>query len=265
MAEKWIGSGGDMTITQTKPSLHADGTCNKFDPLNWGDPENPTAPCGDYFPTVYARGGLRIQAGGVGQGVLLPAVEVPVEGRVAGDLDALEGRDGPGHLDHGGLLARGSEDLLEGLRVLRVGAHDLENRFVGFEAHLHLLPRMMLRVLTRIHVELDLVSYQIVIGTEPVLVFPVLPGFVLEPGEPGGRSKSCPISAAIAVYDVSTAGTCSYRYQNSSAISPSGAFEALASIEWVISTSDPAFDVSSIRTWSTFDVAVAEAQAVVTG
>jgi hypothetical protein len=72
MADKTLGSAGAMlNITGSEPVLKADGTCDKFALLNWGDPENPTAPCGDYFPTVYSRGGLRIQSGGVGQGVLL--------------------------------------------------------------------------------------------------------------------------------------------------------------------------------------------------
>jgi hypothetical protein len=48
-------------------------------------------------------------------------------------------------------------------------------------------------------------------------------------------------------------------------VSPSGTFNALASVAWTIVTSDPGFGVATIRTWSSFDVAVAEAQAVVTG
>jgi len=88
---------------------------------------------------------------------------------------------------------------------------------------------------------------------------------LLEPGEPGGSATTCPMAAATAAYVVSTPGLCSYRYNNSSAVSPSGTFNALASVAWTIVTSDPGFGVATIRTWSSFDVAVAEAQAVVTG
>ncbi len=88
---------------------------------------------------------------------------------------------------------------------------------------------------------------------------------LLEPGEPGGLPTSCPIAESAAPYSASTPGLCSITFQNSSAISPSGTFEANASVSWSIETSDPGFGVSVIRTWSWFDIAVADAQAVVTG
>lgn len=130
MAEKWIGSGGDITITQTNPSLHADGSCNKFDPLNWGDPENPGAPCGGYFPTVYvnATGGeARVESNGVGQGVLL----------VDGDLTLLGGflwhgiiivqgsfgTEGSGNRVYGGVLASNPDGELQEL----VGGSEVTN------------------------------------------------------------------------------------------------------------------------------------------
>jgi len=52
------------------PSLNADGSCNTGDPDNWGDPESPSAPCGDYYPIIHVPGDLSL-TGGIGQGVLL--------------------------------------------------------------------------------------------------------------------------------------------------------------------------------------------------
>ena len=53
-------------------------TCNASPLTNWGDPRDPNAACGLYFPIVYHGGPvLRLQSGGFGQGVLL----------VDGDLD----------------------------------------------------------------------------------------------------------------------------------------------------------------------------------
>jgi hypothetical protein len=102
-------------------------------------------------------------------------------------------------------------------------------------------------------------------GTVTATVTATPSELLLEPGEPGGFPASCPISESTASYLVSTPGSCSIMYQNSSAISASGTFEANASVLWTIETTDPGFGVSAIRTWSWFDVAVAEAQAVVTG
>lgn len=59
------------TINQTMPALTASGRCNEAELTNWGD-TIPTAPCGSYFPLIYHGGPvLRIQSGGMGQGILL--------------------------------------------------------------------------------------------------------------------------------------------------------------------------------------------------
>jgi hypothetical protein len=68
-------SGG--SITGTGPTLTPSGTCNTANSLNWGDPDNPAAPCGNYFPMIHIAGSASIQSGGRGQGILL----------VDGDLD----------------------------------------------------------------------------------------------------------------------------------------------------------------------------------
>jgi hypothetical protein len=59
------------TINQTLPALTADGSCDEAVLSNWGD-TIPNAPCGSYFPLIYHGGPeLRIQSGGMGQGILL--------------------------------------------------------------------------------------------------------------------------------------------------------------------------------------------------
>ena len=64
------------SITSTQPAV-VSGRCDESVLTNWGD-TIPTAPCGSYFPLIYHSGAsLRIQSGGMGQGVLL----------VEGDLD----------------------------------------------------------------------------------------------------------------------------------------------------------------------------------
>jgi len=58
------------TINNTGPSSTG-GVCNESVLTNWGDP-NPANACGSYFPLIYHGGpSLRIQSGGVGQGILL--------------------------------------------------------------------------------------------------------------------------------------------------------------------------------------------------
>ncbi len=58
-------------ITSTQPDTTAAGECNEATLTNWGD-TIPTAACGAYFPLIYHGGPeLRIQSGGMGQGILL--------------------------------------------------------------------------------------------------------------------------------------------------------------------------------------------------
>ena len=58
-------------INQTGPDTTATGRCNEATLTNWGD-TIPTAACGAYFPLIYHGGpSLRIQSGGMGQGILL--------------------------------------------------------------------------------------------------------------------------------------------------------------------------------------------------
>ncbi len=53
--------------------------CNVSDPRNWGDPSDPSAPCGDYWPIVHVSGDLHL-LGGVGHGILLIDGDLVIEG-----------------------------------------------------------------------------------------------------------------------------------------------------------------------------------------
>lgn len=58
------------TINTTGPAVDGAGNCDEPVLTNWGD-TLPSAPCGSYFPLIYAGGDVTIQSGGIGQGVLL--------------------------------------------------------------------------------------------------------------------------------------------------------------------------------------------------
>ena len=47
------------------------GECRTDDDQNWGAPTTPASACWDYLPVIHARGNLRIDAKGEGQGILL--------------------------------------------------------------------------------------------------------------------------------------------------------------------------------------------------
>jgi hypothetical protein len=67
------------TYQQILPSLLPAGTCDLSDMRNWGDPLNPTAPCGGYFPIIYVPGTLIVNTG-YGQGILLVEGDLTVNG-----------------------------------------------------------------------------------------------------------------------------------------------------------------------------------------
>lgn len=74
MATK-ILSGGTVKI---EPTL-TNGACNTASLTNWGDPLNPTAPCGNFFPIVWSDGNLSIN-GVQGQGILIVDGDLSVQG-----------------------------------------------------------------------------------------------------------------------------------------------------------------------------------------
>ncbi len=110
---------GGGNINNTGPSLNADGTCNTGDSLNWGDPLDPSAACGSYFPMIYINGTARIQAGGVGQGILLVDGTLDLRGNfiwhgiiiVQGNFET----QGNGNRVLGGVLASNADLDLEKL------------------------------------------------------------------------------------------------------------------------------------------------------
>src|SRR5262249_13384562 len=72
----------DGTYTGVDPSLNADGSCNKADQKNWGDPSSPTTPCGSYWPIVWIQGNSSSPTvnGNHGQGILLISGDLNVQG-----------------------------------------------------------------------------------------------------------------------------------------------------------------------------------------
>jgi hypothetical protein len=75
MANKPLAPG---TYTGIQPQ-YAGATCNVGHPLNWGDPLNPSSPCGGYFPIIYISGNAAIN-GNFGQGILLVDGDLSVQG-----------------------------------------------------------------------------------------------------------------------------------------------------------------------------------------
>ncbi len=55
------------------------GLCDKSVMDNWGDPMNPTGPCGGYFPIIYVPGDFKA-TGGYGQGILIVEGNMDVQG-----------------------------------------------------------------------------------------------------------------------------------------------------------------------------------------
>ena len=57
------------------------GKCDYSNRYNWGDPANPTGPCGSYFPIIHIGGtGTSIINGNEGQGILLIDGDLSVQG-----------------------------------------------------------------------------------------------------------------------------------------------------------------------------------------
>jgi hypothetical protein len=81
-----LASRANFTVTGTITGIGpvVAGTpplCQTSPNNNWGDPLNPSAPCGDYFPIIYAPGNL-VASGGYGQGILLVGGDLELTGGV---------------------------------------------------------------------------------------------------------------------------------------------------------------------------------------
>ena len=82
MANVTITNGNPPSIA---PTVNVDGSCNKADQTNWGEPSRAAgyiAACINYFPIIYSTQSLALN-GGRGQGILLVDGDV----RLNGNLD----------------------------------------------------------------------------------------------------------------------------------------------------------------------------------
>lgn len=104
----------DGGATGGTPSTNADGTCNRSDPGNWGEPHRPgdKPACQDYFPILYFTGDVFMH-GGRGQGIMLVNGDFRVNGNfewhglivVRDDIDKSNGSA----VVYGAMMARNAE------------------------------------------------------------------------------------------------------------------------------------------------------------
>ncbi len=119
----------DTTLSSAlRPSLLADERrCDTADPSNWGEPRRSEATslaaCRNYFPVVHVTGpGLRIVAGGRGQGVLL----------VDGDLDITGDFEFTGLIVvRGGVRISGGRTRITGAVMAAGASSDTRNSVAG--------------------------------------------------------------------------------------------------------------------------------------
>ena len=100
------------TINGTGP-VSVGSVCSGDDLYNWGDPLDPTAPCGNYFPIIHITGNAKIQSGGVGQGILLVDGDLDLRGNfVFFGIVIVQGSvstQGSGNRVYGGVLASNAD------------------------------------------------------------------------------------------------------------------------------------------------------------
>ena len=92
--------------TSIAPAVNVSGQCDKTVLTNWGDPLNPTAVCGGYFPIIHITGSGSTTINGLeGQGILLVDGTLLVQGGfqfygitiVKGSLKTAGGGGSPAH------------------------------------------------------------------------------------------------------------------------------------------------------------------------
>ncbi|HYK82180.1 MAG TPA: hypothetical protein VEU55_03475 [Gemmatimonadales bacterium] len=94
---------GQNFATGIAPAV-TNGVCDQTVTTNWGDPLNPTAPCGSYWPIIHVTGDATIN-GQEGQGILLVDGNLAVQGGfqfygitiVKGSLVTAGGGTSPAH------------------------------------------------------------------------------------------------------------------------------------------------------------------------
>ena len=97
------------------------GVCDKTVLTNWGDGDNPTAPCGNYFPIIYATGEITLN-NTQGQGILLVNGNLNVQGSyqfygiviIQGDLKTAGGGTTEAHF-WGGVMAKNADLSVQNL------------------------------------------------------------------------------------------------------------------------------------------------------
>jgi hypothetical protein len=110
-------SGGTIT---TAPVV-TNGVCDQNVLTNWGDGDNPTAPCGNYFPIIHITGSATLN-GVQGQGILLVDGNLNVQGSynfygiviIQGDLKTAGGGTSEAHF-WGGVMAKNADLSVESL------------------------------------------------------------------------------------------------------------------------------------------------------
>ncbi|HJQ20476.1 MAG TPA: hypothetical protein VJ867_09030 [Gemmatimonadaceae bacterium] len=80
-----ITAGGTIGNAVAPDSL-ANGTCNKANQLNWGEPwpadsTGDIPACANYFPIVYSTGDITLNGNGRGQGILLVKGSITINGK----------------------------------------------------------------------------------------------------------------------------------------------------------------------------------------
>src|SRR5580765_8766370 len=105
---------------RTEPIV-TNGVCNTAVLTNWGDGDNPSAPCGNYFPLIYATGTITLN-NTQGQGILLVNGDLNVQGSyqfygiviILGDLKTAGGGTTEAHF-WGGVMARNADLSVQNL------------------------------------------------------------------------------------------------------------------------------------------------------
>ena len=145
MADIEFLGGGTITINNTAPDSTAAGVCRTGQgyPLNWGNPENPSGACGDWFPIIHVDGTARIQSGGVGQGILLVGGDLDLRGNfMFNGIVLVQGRfqtQGSGNRVNGAVMASNvdfDDQLLVGGSVVQYSQCGVQ-RAVENAAHLN--------------------------------------------------------------------------------------------------------------------------------
>ena len=104
----------------TEPVV-TNGVCNKTVLTNWGDGDNPAAPCGNYMPIIYASGSITLN-NTQGQGILLVNGDLNVQGSyqfygiviIQGDLKTAGGGTTEAHF-WGGVMAKNADLSVQNL------------------------------------------------------------------------------------------------------------------------------------------------------